>query len=383
MPSYLMNIKKLRNNSEKKTKILIAPLNWGIGHATRCIPIINALIKEGFEPVIASDGDALILLQKEFPKLKSFRLPSYNIRYTKKGKNLTYRLLWDSPRIINAVNQEKKFVAELIKKENINGIISDNRFGVRSKMVYSVYITHQLNVLSGITSGLTSKLHQRIISKFDECWVPDYLGNKNLAGKLSHLNRSVLHVKYIGPISRFDQNISFPKKIAETKKYNLMILLSGPEPQRRILEDKLLNELKTYSKKVLFVRGVINKKENAIEKNTLNNKYIEMVNFMMKDDLQKAILQSEVIISRSGYSTIMDLERLNASSFFIPTPGQYEQEYLAKYLERQNIASYATQDEFKIKLLDQNKNYLGFKNDKLRKNESPFPFICFMQSRNS
>ena len=353
------NNKNLRNkitNSIYNNKILIAPLNWGLGHATRCIPIIKALIKEDFEPILAGDGDSLLFLQKEFPNLKSYKLPSYNIRYTRKGHNLKYRLLFDSSKILKAVKKEKNEVERIIQRENIQGIISDNRFGVRSNKIPSVYITHQVNVLSGSTTPITSKVHQNIFSKFDECWVPDYSGKDNLAGELSHTNKSDLRLKYINPISRFDRKVStYAEMKNSTKIFDVMILLSGPEPQRGLLEEKLLNKLESYPEKVLFIRGIFSGEEISID-----NKNIKIVNFMMQKDLQKAILESKIIIARSGYSTIMDLERLNAKAFFIPTPGQHEQEYLAQYMEKQNIAPFALQNDFELSLLETGKNYSGF-----------------------
>lgn len=347
-------------DSVNKSKILIAPLNWGLGHATRCIPIIEALIKENFQPVIASDGDSLKLLQKEFPNLKSYKLPAYNIKYTKNGKNLKLKLLFNALQIFKAAKKEQKVVNDIIKKEGIIGLISDNRFGVFSKKIPSVYITHQIQVLSGFTTFITSKFHQKIIAKFDECWVPDYEGKINLAGKLSHISNKKLNIKYIDPISRFDNKILSFEGMTNNKKYDLLILLSGPEPQRSILEEKLLKELKNYNKNTLFVRGVVSDKEKINNNILIKKENIHIVNFMLQNELQKAINDSKIIIARSGYSTIMDLETLKAKAFFIPTPGQYEQEYLAKYLKNQNIAPYTNQDSFKIQMMLEVKNYDGF-----------------------
>jgi len=330
-------------------RILVAPLNWGLGHATRCIPIINALILNKYTPVIASDGAALQLLRKEFPELKSYELPSYGITYTKNGKNLNYKLLLELPKILKNVTNEKKEVLRIIKIADITGIISDNRFGVRSNKIPSVYITHQLNVLSGNTSFLTSLVHQKIISKFDCCWIPDYNDNKkSLAGKLSDIENSDLNVNYIGSLSRFTY-----KKM--TKKQDLLVLLSGPEPQRTILEKKLFAELKKYNKKVLFVRGIVS--ENQEQNKSAN---VRIVNYMLLKELETAINESDLVLVRSGFSTIMDLEKLKAKVFFIPTPGQYEQEYLAKYLKQKRIAPYAEQENFKIKMLEDVENYDGF-----------------------
>ena len=365
----------MKKNSNKK-KILIAPLNWGLGHATRCIPIINALLKEGFEPILAGDGDSLKLLQKEFSKLKSYHLPSYNIKYTKSGKNLKYKLLFNAPQIIKAVKKEQEVVHKIIEREGITGLICDNRFGVYSKKIPSVYITHQIHVLSGFSTFLTSKIHQRIISKFDECWIPDYGSNPNLAGKLSDSKSLKLPLKYIGPLSRFNIEIPSKEGMTNNKRYDLLILLSGPEPQRSLLEKKLLEELKSYSKRVLFIRGIIPDKEKVNQEIISKNKHIKFIDFMLQSDLQIAINESELIISRSGYSTIMDLEKLGAKVFFIPTSGQFEQEYLAKYLEYQNIAPFVSQDNFNIKMLEEVKNYKGFTR-KIRVNENQIPLIIF------
>ncbi|NOQ92060.1 MAG: glycosyltransferase, partial [Flavobacteriaceae bacterium] len=286
------------------------------------------------------------------------------------------KLLFNIPRLIKVVKKEQQVVAKIIKKEGLTGLISDNRFGVYSKKIPSVYITHQVNVLSGFFTFLTSKIHQRIIAKFDECWILDYKGENNLAGRLSQTNNSKANVKYIGPISRLDIKIPSFEGGTNKKRYDLLVLLSGPEPQRSLLEEKLLEELKSYSKSVLFIRGIISDKEKENQEIILKTKNIKFVNFMLQNELQGAINESELLIARSGYSTIMDLESLKAKVFFIPTPGQYEQEYLAKYLEIQNIAPYTTQNNFDIKMLEEVKNYTGFRQKKMVK-ENRFSLTIF------
>lgn len=331
----------------KSKKILVAPLNWGLGHASRCIPIIHALIKNNFIPVLASDGDALTFLQKEFPQLKSYQLPSYNIRYSK-GNNQKLQLLLGSPTIIKASIQEQKVVQIIHKKESLEGIISDNRFGIRLPEVPSVYITHQINVLSGNTTTFTSKIHQQIIAKFDQCWVPDNSTSK-LSGKLSSTKNSNINIKFIGALSRFE------KKVVP-KKFDVLILLSGAEPQRSILEEILIAQLKNYPKSTLLVRGVF----NDVQFPKISNN-ITIVNYMLSQELEKSINESEVVLARSGYSTILDMAKLGKKAFFIPTPGQYEQEYLAEIMCKLNNAPYKTQDDFKIEMLDMVHQYKGFK----------------------
>jgi len=331
-----------------KKRILIAPVNWGLGHATRCIPIINALIAYNFEVIIASDGNALKLLKKEFPNLITLELPSYDIKYSKKELYFKLKFLKHLPRLFKIIKLEQKFIKNIIEDYKIDGIISDNRFGVYSQKIPSVYITHQLHVLSGNTTWLTSKIHQRIIKKFNECWIPDTENKNNLSGKLGHLKQLSIPVKYLGVLSRFNT-------INTEKIYDVLVLLSGPEPQRTMLEELLMKQIKNFKGNVLFVKGTVEKAQTK-----LKNGHITLVNFMQSEDLEIAINQSELIISRSGYTTILDLARLGKKAFFIPTPGQPEQEYLAKRLSNKGIVPYSKQNHFTIEKLDVLKNYTGF-----------------------
>ena len=314
------------------------------------------MITHNFEPIIASDGLALELLKKEFPKLKAFELPSYNITYPKKANSFKLKLIKDSPHLLRTIKKEKKAIEALIAAEHISGIISDNRFGVRHKNMPSVFITHQLIVLSGNTTWLSSKLHQKIISKYNECWVPDHIGTKNLSGDLGHTKGALSSVKYLGPLTRF-------KKLDIKTKYHLLVLLSGPEPQRSYLEEKLLEELKHYKGSVLFIKGKI---ESEQKKEIIDNMVV--YNFMTSKELEVAINESELILSRSGYTTIMDLAKLEKKAFFIPTPGQFEQEYLANKMSEEGIAPCSTQDKFNIKMLSEMENYSGFKSEEYQVN---------------
>jgi len=338
----------------EKKRILVAPLNWGLGHATRCIPIIRALMDCGFEPILASDGVALSLLQKEFPQLLALTLPSYKITYAEKGKNFKLKMIWDSPKVLKAMTKEKKEVKRIVKTYHIDGIISDNRLGVYSKKVPCVFITHQLNVLSGNTTWFSSKMHQGIIKKFNACWVPDVAGKPNLTGKLGHLKKSKLNIAYLGPLSRFDKE-EFPKK------FDLLVLLSGPQPQRGMLAEKLLEELKEFSGNVLFVKGKIEGKQ-IVTPLLYPKASVTVYNFMQSQELEEAINSSKMVLCRSGYTTVMDLAKLEKKAFFIPTPGQYEQEYLAKRLEKKGLVPYAAQGDFTLRELERIDKYSGLIN---------------------
>ncbi|SDR84221.1 conserved hypothetical protein [Formosa sp. Hel1_31_208] len=332
---------------KSKKRILIAPLNWGLGHATRCVPIINALIKHHFEPVIASDGAALVLLKKEFPNCQSIELPSYHITYPKKGKHFKLKLLQDSPKLMKAIIAEKRETAAIIEKYKIDGIISDNRLGIHHKSLPCVFITHQLQVLSGTTTWLSTNLHQKVIKRFEECWVPDNLGDPNLSGKLGHFPLYEIPIKYIGPLSRL-------KKEHLPIAYDILVLISGPEPQRSILETKLLDVFKHYNGNILFIRGLIEKEQHISISGQLT-----IYNFMTTEEINTAINESKIIVTRSGYTTLMDLTKLNKKVFFIPTPGQFEQEYLAKRLTSLGYAPSCSQDEFSLEKLNETSKYKG------------------------
>ena len=249
-------------------KIIIAPLNWGLGHATRCVPIIKELQKSNFTPVIASDGTALQFLIKEFPSLEFFELPSYKISY---GRNLKWSLIFKIPTIVRAVYKERLLIQEYIHQNpDVVGIISDNRFGCYYTKIPSVYITHQLNVLSGFLTPVTSFFHRRVIRKYNECWIPDE-ENSVYSGKLSRSSKN-LNQKYIGVLSRF-------KKQELPQDIDVLILLSGPEPNRTQLEIKLTSIFKTSSKKVYLIQGVVEKTQKTTKENQLT-----IVNFMLTNE---------------------------------------------------------------------------------------------------
>ncbi len=334
-------------NLNKKT-ILVAPLNWGLGHATRCIPIIKALQENNFTPIIASDGIALDLLRKEFPNLQTLALPSYHIEYPKNSAFFKWKLMKNLPRMFVAIQAEKRMVKNWIKKYHIDGILCDNRLGVYNKKITSVYMTHQLNVLTGSTTWISTAMHHHIIKKHSACWIPDFKDKPNLTGKLGHSDRASLPLEYIGPLSRLHKKES-------PVLYDLLIILSGPEPQRGLLEAHLQKEVLRYKGKVIFIKGIV-----EVEQKKEQIDHVTFYNFMKTQQLEQVFNESNTVLCRSGYTTIMDLAKLNKKAFFIPTPGQYEQMYLAEKLQKERIAPYTTQSNFRIEDLSKIDNFDGF-----------------------
>lgn len=331
---------------EKVPNILITPLNWGLGHATRCIPIIHALIRLGANIFLASDGRALALLKKEFPDIPAFELPGYKVRYD--SASMVRNIALQLPKISSAIYKEKKKVKQIVQTEQIDIIISDNRYGCRNKYCKNIFISHQINIAipNRRLEIITNKINHHFINFFDECWIPDFAGTSAIAGKLSQTDKAY---EYLGPLSRFHYQ-ELPKE------YDIIAVLSGPEPQRSFFEKKIIQQLKPLSLKALIVQG----KTEKIERVKLSE-HLSMVSYLTSDALNLAMLKSSIIIARSGYSTIMDLVVLGKPAILIPTPGQTEQEYLAARLHQKGLFYTHTQKALELKkALKVIKNFNGY-----------------------
>ena len=314
-------------------RILVAPLNWGLGHVARCIPIIRALEQMGASVILASDGEALDLLKAECPHLPAFELPSYHIRY--ESSNMVRNIAWQLPRITYAIRAEKWATERLVREHGIEGIISDNRYGCFSKQAKCAMLTHQLRlqVPNSVLEWTANRVLRLALAKFDNIWVPDVAGAPNLSGKLSHTQEPVSSkVQFIGPLTRLQKYDSSPE-------YDVAVVLSGPEPQRSILEQRLLEQAMTLPRKFIFIRGKTQSKEHYFV-----SENVEVVSYLTSRDLNDVLLASKVLVCRAGYSSIMDLTALGKKALLIPTPGQTEQEYLAQYLNEQQLFLRQDQD---------------------------------------
>ncbi|MCC6385227.1 MAG: glycosyltransferase [Bacteroidia bacterium] len=305
----------------QKTKVLYCVLNWGLGHATRSIPVINELMNQGAEVIIASDGEALSFLSNRFPQLQAAVLPSYNIRYA--SSSMVLEMIRSLPKILNTIRKEKLVTEKIIAEYEINRIISDNRYGCYHPSVYSAFITHQIALRgpAGLkwSEPLLFLLHKRRIQKFRECWIPDFEGDSNLSGRLSH-GHHLSAASYIGLLS----HLELPDQTVD-KSIPLLVICSGPEPARTRFEKKLSDELRKSTVNAVLVRGSLKPSETNHPEN------VQVIDMCRSKELASLIKRSDMIVSRSGYSTIMDLVKLNKKAVFIPTPGQTEQEYLAAY----------------------------------------------------
>jgi uncharacterized protein (TIGR00661 family) len=323
--------------------ILVAPLDWGLGHATRSIPIITYLLQSGCKVIIAAEGAQEKLLKTEFPHLMFVPLAGYRIKYASDKRYFSLKIISQLPKIVRAIKKENKWVGEFISRNRVDAIISDNRYGLFNPTVPSVFVTHQLLIKApfSILEKLLQKINYRLISRFRTCWVPDQSGDVNIAGQLSHPQTFPKPpVEYLGGLSRLE------KKADVEREYDLLVILSGPEPQRSVLENKMMKELLSFHGAVLLVRGLPGNEEKL-----LAAKNIIVRNHMAADELAVAFNASELIVSRSGYTTIMDILKLNKKAVLIPTPGQTEQEYLAQHLEQQGWCINISQDDFSLEVL--------------------------------
>jgi uncharacterized protein (TIGR00661 family) len=331
-------------------RVLVAPLDWGLGHATRCIPIIKVLLESGCEVILAGSGASLALLKTEFPELKTEELPGYKPTYPASG-SMMIKLALQAPKFFNAVLKENSATEKLVEKHQINFVISDNRYGCYSREVPSVFITHQLKLIApagwGWLATFANYVTHIFMKRFSECWVPDLPGSV-LSGKLSRTENQ--QIKFIGPLSRLS---TYPKTI----KHDLLAIISGPEPQRTFFEQLIIREVVKSDLKALIVRGVIGTERKMIADG------VEVVDHLNSEKLSEAMAASKLVLSRSGYSTILDLARLGKKAIFVPTPGQTEQEYLAHRFKELQVAYFMDQKSFSLAhALDESEKYTGFEN---------------------
>lgn len=318
---------------DNKKNILVCPLDWGLGHATRCVPLIQQFLEEGHQVIIGADKNPLAFLQQEFPQLKSVIIPGYEIEYDEKGSSL--KLFYESVKFYTFIKKEKQFIDRFLLENKIDMIVSDNRYGLYSDKVESVIVTHQLYPKAPIGEKLLHQKIEQLLSNFNEVWIPDYKEPKNLSGDLAHFKPFEQKHQFIGALSRFEIPLELPNI-----EYDLCAVISGPEPQRAIFEKLILTQINRHNLKAIVVRGLPND-------NSINEAFI--FNHLSTDKLQEYIMKSRLVVCRSGYSSIMDLTVLGKKALLIPTPGQTEQEYLAEHNKNNEQFFVQQQTELNLK----------------------------------
>jgi len=330
-------------------KIAFGVCSLGIGHATRSAPLINKLIDEGHEVVLISYGRAAELLRREYGELKLYELPDFPIEYPERAHQFIPYFFMNSNKIVGMMLKSHRRFLELHEKEGFDLIVSDSRFDVFHRKVPSYLIIHQLRImvpLKVLRFGIM--IYNSYITRFfKKILVPDFREN-SLSGDMSHNLRIIdgSKIEYIGPLSPFKQR-------RVEKDIDILISISGPEPQRSIFEKKVLEEIRELKGNVVVTLG---KPDGERE---MDN--VKVYSYLPMEKREEIMNRSKLIISRSGYSTIMDLYVIGGKAMFVPTPGQPEQEYLAKYLESRKIAGFAHQDSLDLKdLVSRSRKYRGF-----------------------
>ena len=312
-------------------RILVAPLNWGLGHASRCVPLIDRLQADGHEVVLGGEGESLTLLRKHFPDLAVLRLAPLELRYGK-GKRQVWAMVAALPKIIRSAIRDHQMLAHYLRYERIDEVISDNRFGLYADNVRCIYMTHQLTIALPQPwqwlEPLPARWHRKVIGKYTACWIPDEAmlqgGKSGLAGRLSHPGVLPIQAEYIGVLSRFSG-----KSYVPDTRYAVVAILSGLEPQRTLFENEIVSRYEKSDETVLVVRGKIQGPPTMS-----SHRNITIVPWLDDNHIAQYLLGAKRIICRSGYSSVMDMYALGVMHKveWSPTPGQPEQEYLAEYL---------------------------------------------------
>lgn len=327
-------------------RVLIAPLNWGLGHASRCIPLIARYLAAGDEVVIGGNGASLALLRQHFPDLEAVALGEMELRYGA-GERQMGVLLRQVPQVVRSAREDRKILRRLIEGgEGFDLVVSDNRFGLWARGVQCVYMTHQLRIRLPRgwrwAEGIASGVHRLIWGRYDEVWVPDYEAvEDSLSGALGHGMRDK-QIRWIGPLSRFEKMDMIDNQgdrdglwLAEIEEqmggegFAVVAVLSGLEPHRGLLERELVARYRDSGQAVLVVQGLVGEPMAVRREGS-----VWMVPQLGDRQLAEVLRRAEQIVARSGYSTIMDLEALGVldRAELIATPGQPEQVYLAEWL---------------------------------------------------
>lgn len=327
----------------EQSVVAICPLNWGLGHASRCIPLIHLALKKGNEVIIASDGQALVWLKREFPQLKFYELPSYNVSYP--YTSIVLNAVSNFYRITSAIFAERKMMETIIRKEKIHFLLSDNRYGLQTVHCKTAFMCHQMHIYhpKKWLSKCINLVHQFFLKRSKSILIPDFEQEPGLAGLLSHQMPLSIRKRafYTGPLTNL-------KIETAPNPSGILILLSGPEPQRTLLEDKLIDLFENTGEvdKITLIRGT----EKPLLKTPAFRKIIDLASSEL---VNQAINESKAIICRSGYSTIMDLHNYQGKILYIPTPGQTEQEYLSQLHADGNKVFQVNQSELNEKHLEE------------------------------
>ncbi|MBW6458185.1 MAG: hypothetical protein K0B52_03390 [FCB group bacterium] len=332
----------------KNKTVIYAILNWGLGHATRSAPIIRRLINDGNRVVIISHGQALTLMKEQFPECIFRDIRDKNIQYASNGIMFVFKIVSQFPKMVLGWEYERRKMRELEKEFHPDLVMTEMRLGFWSKNIPSVLITNQLRFF--LPPGLKwaeilgEWFNFLVFRHFDHIFVPDIAGEPNLLGDLCHKGRIAKHpnVRFVGCLSSITPDDNPPEK-----DIDLLISISGPEPQRTMFEEIVLSRIADLSGKVVITLGSPGR-EGITE---FDNGRITIYPHLDRGTMANIMQRAKFVISRSGFSTVNELFVLRKSAMLVPTPGQTEQEYIARHFHRQGIFHYCRQEDLDLKHL--------------------------------
>ena len=377
-------------------KVLVAPLDWGLGHATRCVPVVREFLRAGAEVELAVVKANANFFREVFPELRQRLAPSYNIVYPKHGYNMALWLLKNSVHLNAVMRYEHHFAEEMVERHGYDVLFSDNRFAFYSKKALSIYMTHQRRIAFPRAFAAFERIgvmwHANIMRKFDEVWVPDLEIYPGYAGSLSHSGATPgdKPMRFVGTLSRFSEmgndgnalgnapapvdlerevdlmsvsefmahsaNVEWdaaPEKRTSGNhsfemraNYKVVAVVSGVEPARTQFEQQLRDALAQIPGRHMMILG-----KPSAEQKTWTEGNIEFHTHLATNDFADAVKRADFVVSRGGYSTVMDMAELGAKCIFVPTPGQFEQIVLAHDLSKAGYAVEIPADELSAETL--------------------------------
>jgi UDP:flavonoid glycosyltransferase YjiC (YdhE family) len=348
-------------------RILVCPLDWGLGHATRSIPLIRALLANGHQVRIGAAGGGLRLLRAEFPDLDVFEFPGYTVRYARSPRWFLPVMLMQLPSVLLGMRSDSRRLRSILAAHPADLVVSDGRYGVRSETVPSIFITHQVFIRvpgrfpgSGLAEKLILALNLRRLRAFDRVWVPDVSGSDSLSGELSHGSGLPGNLEFIGLLSRFtpehsdsadseldsDPESRQPHRGEALPEVDILAVVSGPEPQRTLFETELRKQLAAMAGTRVLVRGLPSDGSGPVpDLTSIAPSRLTEFAHLPGSSLAHLFSTADMVVARSGYTTVMELAGLGArAALLVPTPGQSEQEYLADHLEKMGAAVRMDQD---------------------------------------
>lgn len=327
-------------------KIIYGVCSWGLGHATRSLPVIRKLIEEDNELTIISNDRSLELLKKELgEEIDYFDIQDYPMLLSENSRQFMAKSIVYWPSFIARMESGLQSLKKILENKKYDRIISDGRYDIYSRKIPSFFISHQMRIMN----PLRIKMFERgseifnlfFFKRFAGVIVPDYKED-SLSGELSHnlgrIDENKLH--YVGALSDF-------KKKNAKKDIDYLISISGPEPQRTMLEEIILKQVEGLDGNIVITLGKSENFEKFVNKN------VETRSFLTKEEREDYLNRAELIVSRSGYSTIMDLAVIGKKALMIPTPGQIEQEYLGYY--HNNMGTFYSVNQNRIDVVKDSK----------------------------